>query len=109
MRAAKTGWLREMVLTVSPGNGCWRHRSTNRQNTNERPTRVLHKPDKLISYRHFRTRSSAGVSHAAVLVNQITILSVAPPSLSDHNKWGNYPTIRFCTGFSVEEQDNHGR
>jgi len=41
-----------MVLAVSPGNGRWRHRSTNGHNQNERPTRVLHKPDKLISSRH---------------------------------------------------------
>ena len=41
-----------MVLVVSPGNICWRHRSANGHNQNERPTRVLHKPDKLISYRH---------------------------------------------------------
>src|SRR5271156_708789 len=42
-----------MVLAVSPGNGHWRHRSANGQITNERPIRVLHKPDKLISYRHY--------------------------------------------------------
>jgi len=41
-----------MVLAISPGNGRWRHRSTNAHNQNERPTRALHKPDKLISYRH---------------------------------------------------------
>ena len=40
-----------MVLTVSPGNLHWRHRSANGQSQNERPTHVLHKPDKIISYR----------------------------------------------------------
>jgi hypothetical protein len=44
----------------APGNGLvgltrkwpWRHRSTNGQRQNERPTHVLHKPDKFICYRH---------------------------------------------------------
>jgi hypothetical protein len=40
------------VLTVSPGNVRRRHRSANGQSQNERPTHVLHKPDKIISYRH---------------------------------------------------------
>src|SRR5262249_48735698 len=62
-RSTSTGRRREMVLTVPPGNGRWRHRSANQQSQNERPIHVLHKPDKLISYRQllscrFRTREN---------------------------------------------------
>jgi hypothetical protein len=46
------GRRQEMVLAVSPGNALWRHRSAIGRTRNERTTRVLHKPDKLISYRH---------------------------------------------------------
>src|SRR5882724_12431201 len=41
-----------MVLTVSPGNVCRRHRSSGRQSANERPNDVLPKPANLICSRH---------------------------------------------------------
>ncbi len=52
--ARAAGRLREMVLTVPPGNARRRHRSSGGQNVNERPHDVSPKPANLICSRHRR-------------------------------------------------------
>ena len=59
-RARAAGRLREMVLTVSPGNGRRRHRSSEAQNTNERPHDVSHRPANLICSRQRAGRRCIG-------------------------------------------------